>query len=61
MRIWKGQLVSMKDYADTMMGNDIEATGAMLTWLVTYAVQILKLYKVLSNGRPGYEIITGTG
>ena len=31
----------------------------MLTWLVNYAAQFLKLYKVLPNGRKGYDITTG--
>ena len=49
----------MKDHVETMLGNELPANCAMLTWLVMHAAQTLNGYKVLESCGTPYELVTG--
>ena len=44
VRTWRGQFVLMKDHVETMLGKELPANCAMLTWLVMHAAQTLNCY-----------------
>ena len=58
VRTWRGQFVTLKDYAERGMGTEIEVDGKVLQWLAVYAAEVLNHFKIQKNGRTAYEMVT---
>ena len=57
--IWQGTVRMIKHYTESMLKKRIEIDGVLFSWLVPFCTDIMKKYKVGSDGRTAYERITG--
>ena len=58
IKIWQGQLRTIKHYVESRMGKRIEAGGTLFSWLIPFCADILNKFRVGSDGRTAYERIT---
>ena len=58
IKIWQGQLRTMKHRVETRTGACIEPGGVICSWLIPYCADILNQFRVGADGRTAYERIT---
>ena len=56
---WASQLRTIRHHVERRLKTSIPKDSAMMTWLVSWAADILSRYKVHSTGRTSHEWITG--
>ena len=59
VRTWQGQFRTLRHQFEQRIGTKIRKGSSMMSWLVSFASEVLSKYKVHSNGRTSYEMITG--
>ena len=55
VRVWQGQLRTIKHDFGPKMGKRDAVDSALLSWLVVYATDIMSKFKVGSDGKTAYE------
>lgn len=58
IKIWQGQLRTIKHHVETRTGACIEPGGVIFSWLIPYCADILNNFRVGADGRTAYERIT---
>ena len=58
VKIWQGQLRTIKHYVETRVAKTIEPGSALFTWLIPFCADILNKFRIGSDGRTAYERIT---
>ncbi len=59
IRKWRGQFRKLKIHLETRINKKIPATHPMIPFMVSWAADVIRKYKVRSNGRTSYEEMTG--
>ena len=59
VRTWAGQLRTLRHHLEHRLKCALPKGSAMMTWLVSWAADVVSRYKVNPNGRTSYEWITG--
>ena len=58
VKIWQGQLRTIKHFVESRVGKPIEPGGALFSWLIPFCADILNKFRVGADGRTAYERIT---
>ena len=58
IRIWQGQLRTIKHFTKSKMKRRIEVDGVLFSWLIPFVTDINNHFRVGSDGRLAYERIT---
>ena len=58
VKIWQGQVRTVKHYVESRLGKRIEPGGALFTWRIPFCADVLIKFRVGSDGRMAYERIT---
>ena len=58
VKIWQGQLRTIKHHVEARIGKRIETGGVLFSWLIPFCADILNEFKVGVDGRTAYERIT---
>ena len=59
VRSWAGQVRSLRHHAESSLKRQIPKDSVLMTWLVSWAADVVFRYNVHSSGRTSYEWITG--
>ena len=59
VRSWAGQLRTIRHHVERIIKVSIPKDSAMMSWLVSWAADVIFRYKVHSTGRTSYEWVTG--
>jgi hypothetical protein len=51
VKIWQGQLRTVKHFVEARVGKSIEPGSALLTWLIPFCANILNKFRIGSDGR----------
>ena len=57
IKIWQGQLRTIKHYVESRINRRIEPGGALFSWLIPFCVDILNKFRIGTDGRTAYEKI----
>ena len=55
VRSWAGQVHTFRHHAESRLERQIPKDSALMTWLDSWAADVIFRHKVHSNGRTGYE------
>ena len=58
VKIWQGQLRTIKHHVESRLGKKIEPGGPLFSWLIPFCTDILDKFRVGKDGRTAYERIT---
>ena len=58
VRVWQGQLRTIKHYVERKMGRQVAVDSALFSWLIVYVTEIMNKFKVGSGGNKAYANIT---
>ena len=58
IRIWQGQLRTLKHYFETKITRQLLSMSAMLSWLVVWAAEVITKIEVQEDGQIAYEALT---
>ena len=56
---WAGQLRNLGHHLESRLKRSVPKDSAPMTWLVSWAAELVSRYKVHANGRTSHEWITG--
>ena len=59
VRSWAAHLRTIRHHVERRLKTSIPKDSAMMTWLVSWAADVMFRYNVQSTGRTGHEWITG--
>ena len=59
VRTWAGQLRTLRHHLESRLKCPVPKDSPLMTWLVSWAADVVFRYKVHSNGRTSHEWITG--
>ena len=59
VRTWAAQLRTMRHHLEFRMQHKIPIHAPLMTWLVSWAAEVICRYRVQANGRTSYEHVTG--
>ena len=59
VRTWAAQLRTMRHHMEFRMQSKIPIHCPLMTWLVSWAAEVICRYRVQANGRTSYENVTG--
>ena len=59
VRTWAAQLRTMRHHMEFRMQSKIPIPSPLITWLVSWAAEVICRYRVQANGRTSYENVTG--
>ena len=59
VRTWAGQLRTLRHHLESRLGCSMLKDSALMTWLVSWAADVIFRSKIQSNGKTSYESITG--
>ena len=59
VRTWATQLRTTRHHMEFGMQSKIPIHSPLMTWLVSWAVEMICRYRVQANGRTSYENVTG--
>ena len=59
VRTWAGQLRTLRHHLESRLKRSVPKDSAMMSWLVSWAADVVFRYKVHANGRTSHEWITG--
>ena len=59
VRTWAGQVRTVRHHLEYRLQDKIAKDSPLMTWLVSWAAEVLCRYKVQSYGRTSYEFNTG--
>ena len=59
IRTWRDQYRTMRHYTEHRFKKKIEKSFALNSWLISWASEVLNRFKVHSNGRTSFEMMTG--
>ena len=59
VRTWAAQLRTMRHHLEFRMQHKIPIHAPLMTWLVSWAAEVICRYRVQANGRTSYENVTG--
>ena len=57
IRIWLGQLRTLKRYFESKIKRQLLSTSAMFSWLVLWVAEVINKFEVQEDGRTAYEAI----
>ena len=58
IKIWQGQLRTIKHFVESKMKRRIEPGSALFSWLIPFCADILNKFRIGTDGRTAYEKIT---
>ena len=58
VKIWQGQIRTIKHFVESKIGGRIEPGGALFSWLIPFCADIVNKFRVGNDGRTAYERIT---
>ena len=59
VRSWAGQLRTIRHHVERRIKATVPKDSALMSWLVSWAADVIFRYKVHSSGRTSHEWITG--
>ena len=59
VRIWRGQLITMKCHLEAEAGITLAPNAAIVEWMVVWAAEVRNYFRVQDCGRTVYELATG--
>ena len=59
VRSWAGQLRTIRHHVESWLKTSIPKDSAMMTWLVSWAADVIFGYNGHSTGRTSHEWVTG--
>ena len=59
VRSWAGQLRTLRHHLESRLKCPMNKDSALMTWLVSWAADVIFRYHVNTSGRTAYELITG--
>ena len=58
VKVWQDQLRPIQHFSEARLGRRIAVDGQLFSWLIPYCSDILNKFRLGSDGRTPYEIIT---
>ena len=58
VKIWQGQLRTIKHYVESRIGKVVELGSALFTWLIPFCADLLNKLRVGAGGHTAYERMT---
>ena len=55
IRIWQGQLRTIKHFTESKTKRRIEVDGVLLSWLIPFVAEIFNKFRLGSDGRTAYK------
>ena len=58
VRTWRDQFRTLRSQFERRTGSKLERNGALSTWLVSFAAEVMNKFKVQENGKTAFETMT---